>query len=290
MTFWSSQFHKSDAEKSSQKALDDVKDDIVQMQVVLGNASTERSLVHDVETLKVHREELRKTTAGLQGDLMKVRKRKGPRGERGLGWLSGDHPPPVSDRETGRIGDFYLDKSSLIAYKKFATGWQPLATLRGPKGMRGEAGQAGDRGERGPRGARGEKGEPGGGSRGFKFYDVANGVFRRTYQYTDVSIQVVPGITRITLHGAVTKIQPQYESTGSGVMKLFTSHPSMPSISIILSRQPSTYSFTQSMVISTQERTLVIHLVAETEPYTANSTSSPLSIINAGITVEHGNE
>ena len=149
--------------------------------------------------------------------------------------------------------------------------------------MRSEAGQAGDRGERGPRSACGEKGEPGGGSHGFKFYDVANGVFRRTHQYTDVSIQVEPGITRITLHGAVTKIQPQYESTGSGVMKLFTSHLNMPSISIILSRQPRTYRFTQSMVISTQERTLVIHLVAEIEPYTDNSTSSPLSIIDAGV-------
>ena len=94
MTFWSSQFHKSDAEKSSQKALDDIKDDIVQMQVVLGNASTEHSLVHDVETLKVEREELRKTTVRLQGDLVKVRKRKGPRDERGFGWLSGEHLHP----------------------------------------------------------------------------------------------------------------------------------------------------------------------------------------------------
>ena len=79
MTFWSSQFHKSDAEKSSQKALDDIKD-IVQMQVMLGNASTERSLVHDVKTLKVEKEEHRKTIVRLQGDLVKVCKRKGPCG------------------------------------------------------------------------------------------------------------------------------------------------------------------------------------------------------------------
>ena len=48
------------------KPLDNIKDDIVQMQVVFGNASTERSLVYDVETLKVEREELRKTTARPQ--------------------------------------------------------------------------------------------------------------------------------------------------------------------------------------------------------------------------------
>ena len=68
MTFWSTQFHKSDVEKTSQRAIDNIKDDVVQMQVVLGNANTQHSLVHDVETLNAEKEEIKETSTKIQSD------------------------------------------------------------------------------------------------------------------------------------------------------------------------------------------------------------------------------
>ena len=52
MAYWATLFHKSDAKEASQKTLNAVKDDLVQLQVVLGNASTENTIIHDVENLK----------------------------------------------------------------------------------------------------------------------------------------------------------------------------------------------------------------------------------------------
>ena len=52
MAFWASQFHKSDEEHALATTISGIKDNVVQMQVVLGNETTERTLVHDVKTLK----------------------------------------------------------------------------------------------------------------------------------------------------------------------------------------------------------------------------------------------
>ena len=52
MAFWSTLFHKTDAKEASQKTLDAIKNGLVQIQVVLGNASTENTIIHDVENLK----------------------------------------------------------------------------------------------------------------------------------------------------------------------------------------------------------------------------------------------
>ena len=52
MAFWASQFHKSDEEHALATTISGIKDDVVQMQVVLGSETTERTLVHDVKTLK----------------------------------------------------------------------------------------------------------------------------------------------------------------------------------------------------------------------------------------------
>ena len=214
MAFWPTHFHKSDVEKTSQRAIDSIKDNVVQMQVVLGNANTERTLVHDVETLKAEKEELRETSAKMQSHLTKIRKMKGPRGERGFSWFSGAHPPRG---EMARIGDFYLDESTLKAYKKLTTGWHAFTTLQGSTGARGEPGPPGDKGvpgERGQRGVPGEKGEPGTLSSGsnFKYYSLDNGIFHRSFQYNDISIPVESGVTRITLHGAVVKTRDDLES------------------------------------------------------------------------------
>ena len=292
MAFWPTHFHKSDVEKTSQRAIDSIKDNVVQMQVVLGNANTERTLVHDVETLKAEKEELRETSAKMQSHLTKIRKMKGPRGERGFSWFSGAHPPRG---EMARIGDFYLDESTLKAYKKLTTGWHAFTTLQGSTGARGEPGPPGDKGvpgERGQRGVPGEKGEPGTLSSGsnFKYYSLDNGIFQRSFQYNDISIPVESGVTRITLHGAVVKTHDDFESTGSGLMKLYSSQPDLLAITVALPSQSHTYNFTQSTVIVTLKQTLTVHLIAETELYTEPSTSSPFSVTNAGITVEQGRE
>ena len=97
-------------------------------------------------------------------------------------------------------------------------------------------------------------------------------------------------MTQITLHGAVVKTHDDFESTGLGLMKLYSSQPDLLAITIALPSQSHTYNFTQSTVIATLKQTLTVHLIAETELYTEPSTSSPFSVMNAGITVEEGRE
>ena len=131
MAFWSSHFHKSDVEAALARRIGGIKDDVVQVQVVLGNENTENTLVHDVKTLKqdsrVGRAETKdlerrvnnmKTSSDrLKEDIATVRKMKGPQG---FGWLSRGGRPLPSD---GREGDFYLDASTLDVYKKLKSGW-----------------------------------------------------------------------------------------------------------------------------------------------------------------------
>ena len=124
MAFWSSYFHRSDADDSLARTLRGIRENVVAMQVVLGNETTENSLVHDVKVLKsdvemdkeqdrqlVSRMDSVKTASDqLKEEVETVRKMKGPKGEQGD---------------------------------------------RGPKGDRGQKGESGSVG---PRGLRGEQG------------------------------------------------------------------------------------------------------------------------------------
>ena len=119
MAFWSSYFHRSDADDSLARTLRGIRENVVAMQVVLGNETTENSLVHDVKVLKsdvemdkeqdrqlVSRMDSVKTASDqLKEEVETVRKMKGPKGERGD---------------------------------------------RGPKGESGSVGPQGERGEQGP--------------------------------------------------------------------------------------------------------------------------------------------
>ena len=98
MAFWSSHFHKSDTEDAFAKRISGITDNVVQMQVVLGNENTENSVVHAVASLKRENERGRvwrrqlssrmnsMTTVSeqLKEDVERVRKMKGPKGDRGL--------------------------------------------------------------------------------------------------------------------------------------------------------------------------------------------------------------
>ena len=105
--------------------------------------------------------EIRQSSSRLHHDIDAVRKMKGPRGDRGLGWLSGGGMPLNS---IGRNGNFYLDATTLIVYKKFSSKWIAFGQLhgsRGEDGPRGERGSIGPEGETGIRGANGQGGERG---------------------------------------------------------------------------------------------------------------------------------
>ena len=54
MAFWSSYFHRSDADDSLARTLRGIRENVVAMQVVLGNETTENSLVHDVKAGPSH--------------------------------------------------------------------------------------------------------------------------------------------------------------------------------------------------------------------------------------------
>ena len=138
--FWATHFHKSDAEETSRNSIDGIKDVIAQMRVVLGNVDTEHTIVHGVEALKITRDYVKKSIESIREDVARVRKMKGPRGERGNGWLSGAHAPSGEVESTGRTGDFYLDTSTLTVYKKLASGWHAFGTLQGLKGQPGQQG------------------------------------------------------------------------------------------------------------------------------------------------------
>ncbi|XP_065195659.1 collagen alpha-2(I) chain-like [Sycon ciliatum] len=105
--------------------------------------------------------EIRQSSSRLHHDIDAVRKMEGPHGDRGLGWLSGGGMPLNS---IGRNGDFYLDATTLIVYKKFSSKWMAFGQLhgsRGEDGPRGERGSIGPEGETGIRGANGQGGERG---------------------------------------------------------------------------------------------------------------------------------
>ena len=115
MAFWSSYFHRSDADDSLARTLRGIRENVVAMQVVLGNETTENSLVHDVKVLKsdvemdkeqdrqlVSRMDSVKTASDqLKEEVETVRKMKGPKGERGDRGPKGDRG---QKGESGSVG------------------------------------------------------------------------------------------------------------------------------------------------------------------------------------------
>ena len=97
MAFWPTFFHRSDADDSLARSLRGLRENVVAMQVVLGNESTENSVVHDVKVLKNDAEmdkeqdrelvgrmdSMKAASDQLREDVETVRKMEGPEGERG---------------------------------------------------------------------------------------------------------------------------------------------------------------------------------------------------------------
>ena len=97
MTFWPTFFHRSDADDSLARSLRGLRENVVAMQVVLGNESTANSVVHDVKVLKNDAEmdkeqdrelvsrmdSMKAASDQLREDVETVRKMEGPKGERG---------------------------------------------------------------------------------------------------------------------------------------------------------------------------------------------------------------
>lgn len=95
----------------------------------------------------------------------------GPKGEQGVQGaqgipgtdgnmiLHGAGAPKATD---GKIGDFYIDKSSSNLYgPKVESGWGASINLRGAKGDKGDTGTKGDKGDKGTKGDAGAKGQDG---------------------------------------------------------------------------------------------------------------------------------
>ena len=52
MTFWTTQFHKSDADNDLSQTIDRINDAVVRLTVVLGNDDTQNTVLHDLKILK----------------------------------------------------------------------------------------------------------------------------------------------------------------------------------------------------------------------------------------------
>ena len=119
MAFWSSYFHRSDADDSLARTLRGIRENVVAMQVVLGNETTENSLVHDVKVLKsdvemdkeqdrqlVSRMDSVKTASDqLKEEVETVRKMKGPKGEQGDRGPKGESGSAGPQGERGLMGE-----------------------------------------------------------------------------------------------------------------------------------------------------------------------------------------
>ena len=119
MAFWSSYFHRSDADDSLARTLRGIRENVVATQVVLGNETTENSLVHDVNVLKskverdkeddrqwVSRMDSVKTASDhLKEEVETVRKMKGPKGEQGDRGPKGDRGSAGTQGERGLKGE-----------------------------------------------------------------------------------------------------------------------------------------------------------------------------------------
>ena len=144
MTFWATHFHKSDAETASRRTLGEMKDRILQMQVLMGNENTSNTVFYDVETLKADKLDrteaevlgkgIKRSSDSLREDMSKIRKMKGPNGARGSPGERGLEGPKGDTGLRGQNGD------------------------TGERGIPGETGLPGDTGPPGPKGDPGSEG------------------------------------------------------------------------------------------------------------------------------------
>ena len=115
MTFWTTQFHKSDTDNDLSQTIVRINDAVVRLRVVLGNDDTQNTVLHDLKILK-------KTEHSLVPD-------GSARGE--LRWRTKENSVTfTSIRPLWKI------------YKKTNKGWIEFGTLRGqtgPQGVRGES-------------------------------------------------------------------------------------------------------------------------------------------------------
>ncbi len=81
----------------------------------------------------------------------------GPAGKDGATWYTGEGTPQEAEIE-GKEGDLYLDIKTSNIYKKGATAWTLLGSIKGDKG---ETGETGPEGPEGPEGSTGDTGETG---------------------------------------------------------------------------------------------------------------------------------
>ena len=126
MAFWATQYHRSDADTALNARITGFQDDLIQLQVVLGNTSTQDTLVYDV--------------AKLKRDFINLSKEEGPPGPRGYSWLSMGKEPETTD---GQDGDFYLNAGNYNIYKKIGGSWVRFGNIKGNPGPKGDAGAPG---------------------------------------------------------------------------------------------------------------------------------------------------
>ena len=168
MTFWATHFHKSDAETASRRTLGEMKNRIVQMQVLMENENTSNTVIHDVETLKANKLDrteaevlekgIKRSSDSLREDMSKITKMKGPRGARGSPGERGLEGPKGDTGLQGQKGD--TGERGIPG----ETGLRGDTGPPGPKGdtgLRGQKGDAGERGIPGETGLRGDTGPPG---------------------------------------------------------------------------------------------------------------------------------
>lgn len=93
--------------------------------------------------------------AGPQGDQGITE--PGPRGERGIGWITGPNIPDVLAEE----GALYLRYTTADIYEYSNNRWNLLTNIRGIQGQQGPRGVQGPIGQRGPDGVQGPQGRPG---------------------------------------------------------------------------------------------------------------------------------
>ena len=186
MAFWSSHFHKSDAEEASRKIVDDIKDDVIQIQVAIGNEDTKKTLVYDVKNLQstkldkveavametrakryaestIVKDETHIKTDGsvaMQGHLDMGAKRICKLVYDGgsdscavpAGWVN-------TQIETSAAS--IRDDMTKIRKMKGPRGLQGPTGATGARGQKGEQGVKGDQGLQGPQGLKGEQGQQG---------------------------------------------------------------------------------------------------------------------------------
>ena len=157
MAFWLSYCHRSDADDSLARTLRGIRENVVAMQVVSGNETTENSLVHDVKVYKsdvemdkeqdrqlVSRMDSAKTASDpLKEEVETLRKMKGPKGGQG------DRGPKGERGGRGPKGESGLAEP------------QGESGSAGPQGESGSAGPQGESGSAGPQGERGYRGDRG---------------------------------------------------------------------------------------------------------------------------------